>query len=1022
MHKRPASNLPALYSTKSGSGSHLGASCLGVLPSADGQICSADLKLRHGAGKDASRAAAEERCGNRGRSRPKCDTPPNVSRPLCSTPPYSPSSPSSGSRAGGEARVRTGAGGVGPPPGISVERSGRTTSPASPLSPMSPLSPLSPMSPASPVAAVGQRLLAGERRITDPSDNSGSLPSLADPDPGGRLAAEHCPGGFTSERSTAVPSPSPPACASRRSSERSEAERKSPQQRHPDNTLLSAARNVQLRRPPELAPLGLTDRQRPLSGAAGGREGSLQSRGQSLEQSLRRALSSGSLCDRGSESRSVSRAPESRTGTPPGIGSRNNSRAREGSEVTPKKRATDQRSLSRDFLGASDTLEGFSGSGKPVSGLLPSGMRPVRPGSPAGSAASTGRGESSSFHLPDTRMGPADCPFEVTSPKTPKPSKGPRPPGLHRLSDPTAAAAAAAATAAAAAGGPGEVERLADDRSMVPQMRATPGSSRQGSKDQEDSKELLGPGTPSSSASQGQGVRALQALQRLQMGRGSISKGASRGPRNELQRGSRDDSFLTTVSERSSESNSTCADSRASVGEAGQIEIFSEVGKKHDKAGVLTDFRQLHPELGEPMAQALRAEGWEKPLDTQRRVVPLVMSTFRDEQKSFVTVQGAPQCGKTSALALGLIGAMGTDPPGIRAVVLSTSIDEELEKYFCMASKVSPAVLETFDSACRKVTFEGVAPDPESAVVGSDPLEDLQRLDTAVSLGCPVVISGHPVRVLPLLREAPSLGIDLSGVQILALDDAEETVRMGLMDEVCEVCTILRHFAQQRLRHIVLSQTLSREAQSMIRCLRSSLVQQQNLFGIRAHRTQARARAVNHYYAVAPRTKWPAVLATLHHALSLPSGIIFDDASKEARAGARSALRGLGVQSSVWNALTEQGSGVHAAARDGAAAAKGPTFHIMPSDLMVLKVDVPQVRCVLHFEVPRRELSIYGLRLMCLEQDNKKGKSGSGKKRDAAGARSLSVLFVEDDEVVRELEKTFSIRMQEVPTDMLGRA
>jgi len=254
-------------------------------------------------------------------------------------------------------------------------------------------------------------------------------------------------------------------------------------------------------------------------------------------------------------------------------------------------------------------------------------------------------------------------------------------------------------------------------------------------------------------------------------------------------------------------------------------------------------------------------------------------------------------------------------------------------------------------------------------------------------------------------------------MQVLALDDAEETIRLGLMDEVCETCTILRHFSRQKLRHIIFSQALEHEARSMIRCLRNSLLRQQNLFGIRAHRTQARARSVNHYYAVAPRHKWPPMLAALHHALALPSGIIFDDESAEARARARSELRNQGVTASVWNALQEQGSGARAAARDSAilAPAQGPSFHLMPSDLVVLKVDLPQVRCVLHFEVPRRELSIYGLRLMCLEQNSQKKAIRKG----PVGGRSLSVLFVEEEEVVRELEKTFGVQMQEVPTDMI---
>merc|ERR1719487_1670483 len=95
--------------------------------------------------------------------------------------------------------------------------------------------------------------------------------------------------------------------------------------------------------------------------------------------------------------------------------------------------------------------------------------------------------------------------------------------------------------------------------------------------------------------------------------------------------------------------------------------------------------------------------------------------------------------------------------------------------------------------------------------------EDMQRLSSELSGGAPGMIFGHPTRVLPLLREAPSWGVDLSSVQVLALDDAEETIRTGLMDEVCEVCTILRHFTRQRLKHIIFSQTLTHEAKSMIR-------------------------------------------------------------------------------------------------------------------------------------------------------------------------------------------------------------
>lgn len=417
------------------------------------------------------------------------------------------------------------------------------------------------------------------------------------------------------------------------------------------------------------------------------------------------------------------------------------------------------------------------------------------------------------------------------------------------------------------------------------------------------------------------------------------------------------------------------------------------------------------------MQRLLRDWGWEKPLRMQRQVVPLVTTAFRDEQKGFITVQSAPQGGKTSALALGLLSALSTADSGVRAVVLSTDSRGDFEKYFNICTEAHTARLECFLDT-------DLAPESGSPRASSRQSEskDAQQIDTMGSLKqhlCEaegaVIIFGHPARVLPFLREAPSCGVDLCDVQLLALDDAEEMIRLGLMDEVCNVCTILRHFSHQRIRHVVLSQTLSHEASSTIRCLRRSILQQQNLFGIRATQTQARARKVNHYFAAAPRAHWPAMLAVLHEALSLPSGIIFDDASPEIREQAKIALCAQGVVASVWNMLSDSGSPANATVNGGAARdSPKPVFHLMASDLVVLKMELPQVHCVLHFELPRRELSIYGLRLMCLEQK----KSA----RKAPKQNSLSVLFVEEPKVVKELEKTFGIKMQELPEDMFGPA
>merc|ERR1719482_373889 len=116
------------------------------------------------------------------------------------------------------------------------------------------------------------------------------------------------------------------------------------------------------------------------------------------------------------------------------------------------------------------------------------------------------------------------------------------------------------------------------------------------------------------------------------------------------------------------------------------------------------------------MQWQLRQYGFDKPLETQRRIIPLVMSAFKDEQKSFITVQGAPQCGKTSALALGILGVVGSEMPGIRAVALSTGPVRDFKKCFDICEDVHPIRLSCFERPKRKVSFAGVDADPIAGV------------------------------------------------------------------------------------------------------------------------------------------------------------------------------------------------------------------------------------------------------------------------------------------------------------------
>ena len=126
------------------------------------------------------------------------------------------------------------------------------------------------------------------------------------------------------------------------------------------------------------------------------------------------------------------------------------------------------------------------------------------------------------------------------------------------------------------------------------------------------------------------------------------------------------------------------------------------------------------------------------------------------------------------------------------------------------------------------------------------------------------MIFGHPTRVLSILRRSQqddgTVLLDLSGVALLALDDTELMIQENLIDDVCEICTVLKHFSQDRIKHVILSHYLTREARTMLRVLRTSLIRQQNLFGLQDHQTKARARVLRNYVVEAPKEDWPDML------------------------------------------------------------------------------------------------------------------------------------------------------------------
>ena len=161
--------------------------------------------------------------------------------------------------------------------------------------------------------------------------------------------------------------------------------------------------------------------------------------------------------------------------------------------------------------------------------------------------------------------------------------------------------------------------------------------------------------------------------------------------------------------------------------------------------------------LSAPLASAVAALGYEEPTPIQREAIPVLLSG------SDMLGQAATGTGKTAAFALPLLDKLSRDakaPRGkVRALVLvptrelAMQVAEALHKY-------------------AKGSNLNVVP-----VYGGAPMDHQIR---ALRRGTEVVV-GTPGRVLDHIRRRT---LDLSNVQVLILDEADEMLDMGFAEDI----------------------------------------------------------------------------------------------------------------------------------------------------------------------------------------------------------------------------------------------
>ncbi|RPI81924.1 MAG: DEAD/DEAH box helicase, partial [Chloroflexi bacterium] len=164
-----------------------------------------------------------------------------------------------------------------------------------------------------------------------------------------------------------------------------------------------------------------------------------------------------------------------------------------------------------------------------------------------------------------------------------------------------------------------------------------------------------------------------------------------------------------------------------------------------------TDFQELN--LRPELAQAVAELGYTEPTPIQTAIIPMMITGLD------VIGQAQTGTGKTAAFALPILQNLDPEYKKIQALVMTPTRE--------LAIQVSNAVYEYGQHLGVKVL----------AVYGGQPYgRQINRLERGVN-----IVVGTPGRLLDLMRQK---ALDLSGVKTVVLDEGDEMLSMGFIEDI----------------------------------------------------------------------------------------------------------------------------------------------------------------------------------------------------------------------------------------------
>jgi len=416
--------------------------------------------------------------------------------------------------------------------------------------------------------------------------------------------------------------------------------------------------------------------------------------------------------------------------------------------------------------------------------------------------------------------------------------------------------------------------------------------------------------------------------------------------------------------------------------------------------------------------------------------------------KACVVIQGPPEIGKTSCLVVALLAALDTAVSSCQAVVLTGSRKRDFEKYFNVFTLMHPATCVTFLPA-KNDGGDGDKPPVLGPHGWQTPWlhdQSLEVDENMVQARKAHVLCGDPAQILRITGDA---SISMEHVRMLVIDDvglliddAQNLKRDGSqlqIDDVIKICQTLELRSENRLRYVVLSEFLKEDAaKKTLRLLKNSLMRKKNLLSAGLTTTTMKAhKQVKHYLVQAKRHNWVKILRSLVSSLMFPRAIVYCDDHKVERIETyirEFRLNDVTVAVNISKSRRYDASAASATSRQKERPEESEQarrqddarqdsesrrqavqdfssgrhqFLFTTSEPAVCQLVLPKVKAVFHFDVPSDMLSVYGVRLLPLEQSQATAETG------------VSILFVESSSKCSEIAKLFGISFMDMPFEYI---